>query len=113
MSTALSDQLASVSLAWRARTGGAARAPGGGPRARPSLLYDAATAADVDVATVYEVGLSGKRKGRKRERGPGSGDNCAGPSSVGPERRLPLPPPPARLSPPLPPTLKQHGTCYP
>ena len=57
MATALSHQLASVSLAWRAAAGGAPR----GPRARPSLLYDAAAAADVDVATVYEVGLSGKR----------------------------------------------------
>lgn len=63
MATTLSDQLASVSLAWRAAAGGAVR----GPRARPSLLYDAAAAADVDVATVYEVGLSGERRGRERE----------------------------------------------
>ena len=57
MATALSDQLAAASLAWRGRTGGA---PAGEPARRKSLLYEPGAAADVDLATVYEVGLSGE-----------------------------------------------------
>lgn len=54
-STALAQQLSSISLAY-ARANGGARS---GTK-RPSLLYDAAAAADIDLATVYEVGLSGE-----------------------------------------------------
>ena len=63
-SSALAQQLSSISLAW-ARDHGGRAAPTSATR-RPSLLYDAAAAADIDLATVYEVGLSGKSIERKR-----------------------------------------------
>ena len=68
-SSALAQQLSSISLAWASANGG-----GGGRNAssaaatrRPSLLYDAVAAADIDLATVYEVGLSGKFESEERE----------------------------------------------
>ena len=56
-SSALAQQLSSISLAWARDPGG--RGPSASAPRRPSLLYDAAAAADIDMATVYEVGLSG------------------------------------------------------
>lgn len=58
-SSALAQQLSSISLAW-ARDHGGSRGASATATRRPSLLYDAAAAADIDLATVYEVGLSGE-----------------------------------------------------
>ena len=58
-SSALAQQLSSISLAWARDQGGRNASSTSGTR-RPSLLYDETAAADIDLATVYEVGLSGK-----------------------------------------------------
>ena len=85
-SSALAQQLSSISLAW-ARDHGGRGVPASATR-RPSLLYDATAAADIELATVSEVGLSGKcgrkgkrsweRNGKKMRESERMGAACAG-----------------------------------